>query len=218
MRRLLVLTALLALLVSACAGSGGSHTAEGAAIGTGTGAALGAALGYAIGGSGHSAAMGAAAGAVAGGLTGAAIGANMDQQEAELRRSLANNEYASVRRERETIYVTFRSDVLFDSGSSNLKPGAFDELDRVAKVLHDYPDTRIVVEGHTDSVGSPDSNQVLSERRADAVRSDLIEQGVSPRRIETYGYGQSRPVASNRTEAGRQVNRRVEITIIPMSN
>ena len=217
MKRLLVLALLLGVLASSCAGSGGSHTAEGAAIGTGTGAALGAALGYAIGGSGHAAAMGAAAGAVAGGLTGVAIGANMDQQEAELRRSLASSEYASVRRERETIYITFRSDVLFDSGSARLKQGAYSELDRVAKVLHDYPDTSIVVEGHTDSVGQPGFNQALSEDRAESVRNDLIEQGVNPRRIETYGYGPTRPIASNRTESGRQLNRRVDITIVPIA-
>jgi outer membrane protein OmpA-like peptidoglycan-associated protein len=216
MRKLSVLALLLALLASSCAGSGGSHTAEGAAIGTGTGAALGAALGYAIGGSGHSAAMGAAA--VAGGLTGVAIGAQMDQQEAELRHSLASSEYASVRREREIIYVTFRSDVLFDSGSARLKQGAYRELDQVAKVLHDYPETRIVIDGHTDAVGSLAYNRDLSERRAESVRDDLIEQGVSPRRIETYGHGPSRPIASNNTESGRQLNRRVEITIIPMSN
>ena len=218
MRKLYVLALLSALLASSCAGSGGSHTAEGAVIGTGTGAALGAALGYAIGGSGHSAAMGAAAGAVAGGLTGVAIGAQMDQQEAELRHSLASSEYASVRREREIIYVTFRSDVLFDTGSARLKEGAYRELDQVAKVLHDYPETRIVIDGHTDAVGSLAYNRDLSERRAESVRDDLIEQGVSPRRIETYGHGPARPIASNNTESGRQLNRRVEITIIPMSN
>ena len=123
MKKMFVLAILSALLVTSCTTTG-PHTTEGAVVGTATGAGLGAALGYAIGGTGHSAAIGAAAGAVAGGLTGAALGNYMDQQEQDLRSTIGDSEYTTVRRERETIYLTFRSDVLFDSGSANLRSGA----------------------------------------------------------------------------------------------
>jgi outer membrane protein OmpA-like peptidoglycan-associated protein len=216
MKKVFVLAILSALLVTSCATTG-DHTTEGAVVGTATGAGLGAALGYAIGGTGHSAAIGAAAGAVAGGLTGAALGNYMDQQEEDLRRTVGNSEYTTVRRERETIYLSFRSDVLFDSGSARLRSGAYAELDRVAQVLHNYPETRIIVEGHTDAVGGYGYNMELSQRRAEVVADDLIQQGVNPRRVETYGYGPTRPVASNNSNYGRQMNRRVDVTIVPLN-
>jgi outer membrane protein OmpA-like peptidoglycan-associated protein len=216
MKRLLVFAVLAAMLTTSCATSA-PHTTEGAVVGTAAGAGLGAALGYAIGGTGRAAAAGAVAGAVAGGLTGAAIGNYMDQQEQALRQNLASGGYGTVRREQEIIYVTFRSDVLFDSGSARLRRGAIAELDRVGTILRDYPETRIVIEGHTDSVGTYAYNMDLSQRRAEAVANDIANQGVNPRRIETYGYGPTRPVASNNTESGRQMNRRVDLTIIPIT-
>ena len=216
MKRLLVLAVLAAMLTTSCATTA-PHTTEGAVVGTAAGAGLGAALGYAIGGTGRAAAAGAVAGAVAGGLTGAAIGNYMDQQEQALRQDLARSGYGTVRREQEIIYVTFRSDVLFDTGSARIKRAALADLDRVGAILRDYPETRIVVEGHTDSVGTYAYNMELSQRRAEAVANDLANQGVNPRRIETYGYGPSRPVASNNTESGRQTNRRVDLIIIPIT-
>jgi outer membrane protein OmpA-like peptidoglycan-associated protein len=105
------------------------------------------------------------------------------------------------------------SDVLFDFNRANLKPGARDKVSKVAEILRAHPDLKIEVEGHTDSVGSDEYNQRLSERRADSVRASLVEDGVSRDVVGTAGYGESKPVATNGTAAGRQQNRRVEIVI-----
>jgi outer membrane protein OmpA-like peptidoglycan-associated protein len=139
----------------------------------------------------------------------------MDRQEQELRQAFANAQAASVQREQNILSVTLKSDVLFDTNSYMLKPGAYSEIDRLAKVLVNYPQTRVRVEGHTDSTGSLQYNQMLSERRAMAVRDALVQRGVDPRRIEVVGYGPSQPIATNATEAGRQMNRRVTVVIIP---
>lgn len=103
------------------------------------------------------------------------------------------------------------SDVLFDTGRATLKPGAARDLDRLAQALKDNSNTRVIIEGHTDSVGGDDYNQVLSERRAEAVGEALRMRGVPPDRYEARGLGKSFPVASNSTQAGRQQNRRVEV-------
>ncbi len=200
-------------LFSGCAMD--SKKKEGAVWGSVIGTAAGAGIGYAIGGS-KGAAIGAGSGLVVGGLTGAAIGSYMDKQEAELRRSLAAAEAASIRREQDILAVTFKSDMMFDVNSFALKPGAYDEIDRLAQVLNNYPQTYIRVEGHTDSTGSEEHNQQLSERRAQAVKNALIGRNVNPSRINTVGFGMSKPIASNDTEVGRQMNRRVTVVIDPM--
>jgi outer membrane protein OmpA-like peptidoglycan-associated protein len=104
-------------------------------------------------------------------------------------------------------------DSLFSSGRANLQPGANGNLTRLVAFLGRYPDRTVVIEGHTDSIGSEDYNQGLSERRAGAVKSYLLDQGVSPMRLTSSGKGASDPVAGNDTEAGRQRNRRVEVII-----
>jgi outer membrane protein OmpA-like peptidoglycan-associated protein len=104
-------------------------------------------------------------------------------------------------------------DVLFDTGAATLKPGAATTMDRLAQFMRDYPERSVRIEGHTDSVGSEESNQALSERRADAVRSALVDRNTPPDRITTVGYGEGRPIASNDTSGGRQQNRRVEIVV-----
>ncbi|HEU0201299.1 MAG TPA: OmpA family protein [Burkholderiaceae bacterium] len=109
--------------------------------------------------------------------------------------------------------VVTLSDVLFDTGSANLKPGAKRKLDQLAEFMKQHSERKLRIEGFTDSTGSVDTNQVLSERRAAAVRTALIERGVAPERVETVGYGPAFPVASNADAAGRQQNRRVEIVI-----
>jgi len=205
---------LTAFLWSGCAEM--SKTQKGAAIGAGIGTAVGAGVGYAVGGK-KGAAIGAGTGLLVGGLSGAAIGKYMDNQERELREGLARTEAASIRREQDILAVTFKSDFMFDVNSSVIKPGAYQEIDRVAQVLNKYPQTRIRVEGHTDSTGSEEYNQKLSESRAEAVKNALITRGIDPARIETIGMGESSPIADNTTEAGRQLNRRVRVVIIPLT-
>ena len=107
--------------------------------------------------------------------------------------------------------VVTLSDVLFDTGAATLKPGADLALGRVADFMQQNPNTKLIVEGHTDSVGSDTYNEGLSQRRADAVRAALISRGIQSDRVETVGRGEGFPVASNDTQEGRQQNRRVEI-------
>jgi outer membrane protein OmpA-like peptidoglycan-associated protein len=104
-------------------------------------------------------------------------------------------------------------DVLFSTGAADLKPGSISDLDQLVGFLGKHPERTVIIEGHTDSVGSEDSNLGLSQRRADSVRSYLVRQGVDPSRIRTTGMGESVPVASNEDAGGRQQNRRVEIIV-----
>lgn len=105
------------------------------------------------------------------------------------------------------------SDVLFDTGSANLKAGTREKLAKVAGIFLAHPGLKMQVEGHTDSVGSEDFNQRLSQNRADSVRTYLVAQGIASGAVGTAGFGESQPVASNTTEAGRQQNRRVELVV-----
>jgi len=109
--------------------------------------------------------------------------------------------------------VVTMGDLLFDTGSARLNPGGLRVVDHLVQFMDAYPQRRVSIEGFTDSVGNPGSNQVLSERRADAVRFALIDRGIDPARLEARGYGEEYPVASNTKPAGRQMNRRVEIVI-----
>jgi len=214
MKRTIVFLTVAALALAGCA-EPMTKTQKGAAIGTGVGAAAGAGLGQAIGGDTKSTLIGAGIGAVVGGLAGGGIGRYMDNQEAAMRQQLAGVEGANIQRNANLLAVTFKSDVLFDTNSSALKAGSYDEMSRVAQVLVQYPETRIQIAGHTDSTGSETYNQQLSEQRAQVVKNALAGQGVNPARMTPIGYGESKPIADNNTEAGRQINRRVEITIAP---
>jgi choice-of-anchor C domain-containing protein len=120
----------------------------------------------------------------------------------------------NIRETAQEIRIELGAEVLFDTGRFNLKPAATDALQRTAKVLAQQPDAPVVIEGHTDSVGSAASNQTLSENRATAVRDWLIANGVAAARVTAKGFGQSAPVASNATPEGRQKNRRVEIRLL----
>ena len=206
----------LAVTLSGCAIQ--SNTGKGAAYGTAGGAAAGALLGQIIGQNTQGTLLGAAAGAVIGGLAGTGVGAMMDNQEADMRNALAQSESVAVQREGDLLALTFKSDVTFDVNSDVLLGGVYSELDRVAAVLARYPQTTIIVEGHTDSTGSDAYNQQLSERRANSVARYLAQRGVNASRIKAIGYGEQRPVASNDTAEGRQKNRRVEIRISPDSS
>lgn len=142
-----------------------------------------------------------------------------DAREREAAAAEARNE--ALRRELEALQaqptdrglVLTLGDVLFDTGAAALKPGAMTTIDRLAQFLRDYPERSVRIEGHTDSVGSDESNQLLSERRANAVRTALLDRATAAERIRTVGFGASRPIVGNDTAGGRQQNRRVEIVI-----
>jgi outer membrane protein OmpA-like peptidoglycan-associated protein len=210
----LLLCVITVFTLSACA----THRDTGVLVGAGVGAATGAALGQAIGRDTGSTVLGAVAGAAVGGLAGGMIGDYMDRQEREFQAEMARMQGASMQRQGDNLAITFRTDVLFDVGSYRLKPGAYDEIDRVANILNRYPETRVQISGHTDSTGSEQSNYTLSEARARAVADALADSGVNPRRISARGFGETRPIASNATEAGRQLNRRVVLDIIPIQS
>lgn len=204
----------LLIFVTSCAPPQ-TNTQKGAIYGTAAGAAVGAIVGQAIGHDTKGTLEGAAIGAAIGGLTGSGVGYYMDKQEQELRQALANSREASIRREGNILQVTMLGDFLFDLNSAQLHPAAYEDLKRIARVLKEYPQTKIKVEGFTDSTGTESYNLWLSQRRADTVKNALINLGVSPSRIIAIGYGEARPRASNATPTGRQLNRRVEIYIIP---
>jgi len=204
--RLLVIGMLsFSLVFSGCKSL--NNTTKGAAIGTVAGAAVGAGVGKLLG----NVAVGAIAGAAVGGTTGALIGRKMDKQAAELEAQLGNN--AEVERIGEGIKVTFESGILFETNKAELNLSSRTALSKFAKTLIDYPDTDVMIYGHTDITGSDAINQPLSENRANAVKRFLVNEGVASPRITTQGLGSSSPVASNDTDAGRQQNRRVEIAI-----
>ena len=192
------------LSLSGCASL--SNTEKGAAAGAGTGAVVGGVIGNAAG----STAKGAIIGAVLGGAAGAIIGQQMDKQAADLEEDL---EGAEIERVGEGIQITFDSGILFGFDSAELRPEARENLTTLAQSLNEYPETDVMVIGHTDSKGSDAYNQGLSERRAGSAADYLKAQGISANRITMLGKGESEPVADNETDAGRAQNRRVEIAI-----
>lgn len=187
-------------------GPNSNKTQQGALIGAGSGALAGAL----IGGNAKSAAIGAAVG----GAVGAGVGYSLDQQAADLRRDLGNDD-VKITNTGDRLIVSLPQDLLFATDSSTVRPDLQDDLARVAVNLRQYPDSTIQVIGHTDSDGDAGYNQRLSERRANAVAGVLVNSGVQPSRLQTLGLGENQPVASNLTEAGKAQNRRVEIVIVP---
>lgn len=186
------------------------RTVKGAAIGTAAGAGTGAAIGAIVGG-GKGAGQGAAIGAVVGLLGGALAGSYMDSQAKEMQAVLAEQD--RIRQEANRLNVTLSSDTLFATGSAELFAGSREKLRQFASILNKYPQTTIVVTGHTDNRGGESLNQKLSEDRAQAVASTLIADGVGASRITTRGVGAAQPVADNSTPEGRAQNRRVEVTV-----
>ena len=191
--------------LSACASL--SNKEKGAIIGATTGAAAGGVIGNQTG----STTRGAIIGAVVGGTAGAIIGHQMDQQAKELQQNIPG---ATVARVGEGIAVTFASGLLYDFDSDAVKADAATNLKNLAASLQKYPNTDLLIVGHTDAVGADDYNQSLSQRRAAAAASYLASLGVSSNRLRSLGRGETEPIATNDTEAGRQQNRRVEIAIV----
>lgn len=201
------LVALLALGSSGLAGCAGlNRTERGAVIGATTGAAVGGVIGNRTG----STAKGAIIGAAIGGAAGAVIGRQMERQREEIEQTVPG---AETERVGEGIYVRFESGILFPYDSDALLPNGRTNLARLAESLQRHPESSVLVVGHTDATGSDDYNYALSQRRAAAARSYLVQRGVSSSRIQTEGRGETEPVASNATETGRQQNRRVEVAI-----
>jgi len=213
MKKILALSLISLLLTTGCAME--TKTQKGGAYGAAGGAVAGALLGQAIGRDTEGTLWGAAIGAALGGAAGAGVGRMMDNQERDMRNALAASDAAAVRREGDLLAITLKGDVTFDTNSTTVKPGLYKELDRIADVMVRYPDTLIQIGGHTDNTGSEKYNQDLSERRAANVRNLLAQRGVDYNRMQVIGYGESMPVATNNTEAGRQMNRRVEIKVAP---
>lgn len=203
-----VLTVITMVLAAACVSSDdpNKRAKKGAAIGAVTGAAAGAV----IGNQSDNPKTGAVVGAAVGAGVGAAIGHMMDKQQRELEQIEG---VEVIRTAEDEINVVMENDILFDFDSAALRAASRQSLRDMANVFVEYPETRIDISGHTDSIGSAAYNQNLSERRAQAVTRYLTSQGVSSTRISTRGYGESLPTASNETAAGRQLNRRVEIQI-----
>ena len=184
------------------------NTREGA-IG---GAIAGAIAGLALDGGG-SKADGALIGAAVGAGIGAAVGADLDRQARELQGSLSNE--IEVVNTGEELIVRMPNDLVFDFDSADVRSDLRQDLGVLAQSLNKYPETNVQVVGHTDDIGSFEYNRDLSLRRANSVASVLRPNGVSGSRIQTFGAGYDQPIASNRTDAGRAANRRVEITIRP---
>lgn len=197
-----------AMLLTGCVSSTDPNL--GVKTGAGIGVITGAILGKQVGGD-----KGAVLGGILGGGAGALIGKDRDAQQRRLEESLAAerqaNQVAITRIDDETIKLNLDSSVTFAVDSATINYGFQNTLNKIAGSLVDYPDTRVDIIGHTDSTGTESYNQQLSERRAGAVGAYFGQRGVSYSRLNTYGRGESQPVASNATQYGRAQNRRVEI-------
>jgi len=184
--------------------------------GAGIGAAVGAVAGLLTGGNAAAHRKNALIGAGLGALAGGAVGNYMDRQESKLRSQLSGTG-VSVTRVGDNITLNMPGNITFESGSAELNPNFYRVLNSVNIVLKEYEKTLVEVAGHTDNVGAADYNQKLSERRANSVAQYLEGQGLRTDRVITVGAGETHPVASNETPDGRQANRRVELTLTPLT-
>lgn len=217
--RVTVVTTLLTVMLGGCQTldpytqeSKTSRATKGAVIGAAAGAVAGLISGDDAVERRQHAMIGAGIGALAGG----AVGGYQDRQEAKLRAELQGTG-VSVTRIGDNITLNMPGNVTFATNSSDLSPAFFDVLTSVTKVLKEFDKTVVEVAGHTDSTGSDSYNQTLSERRANSVAQYLQSHGIRSERVLTLGMGESRPIADNGTADGRQANRRVEITMVPLT-
>ena len=189
-----------------------NKTTKGAAIGAG----VGVAIGLLTGDSSAERKKRALILGGAGGLAGGAVGNYMDRQEAKLRAQLQGTG-VSVTRNGNNIILNMPGNVTFQTNSADINAGFYPVLNSVGIVLKEFDKTIVDVAGHADSTGPDDKNMDLSQRRAGSVSSYLVAQGINAQRLVTTGYGETRPIASNDTTEGRQQNRRVEITLVPLT-
>lgn len=203
MKKQLVLSAVALSLATAGCTSPGKKTAIGAGVGVAAGAAVGAVIGHQSGNRGQGALIGAALGGALGGV----IGNRLDKQAKEL------EQIAETRRTDQGIITKLKSDILFDTGKADLKPAATANITKMAEILKKYPENVLTIKGYTDDTGSAKVNQELSEKRANAVKSQLIAGGVPAATVSVVGMGPQNPVVPNSSKENRAQNRRVEIEI-----
>ncbi len=206
MKKVLIYVTMVCFAAGFLVGCSASKTTKGAGIGAVTGGVLGAVIGHQ---SGHKEG-GAAIGAVAGGAIGALIGNRMEQQAKELE-TVEGMENVAYDPNQKKIDATM--DILFDFDKSGIRSSERSKLNELAQVFSKYPENVVVIEGHTDNVGSDEYNRNLSEDRAQSVAAYLRGQNINISSLSARGYGESRPVATNDTAGGREKNRRVEIKI-----
>jgi outer membrane protein OmpA-like peptidoglycan-associated protein len=197
MKKIIILFSALVLVLTSCS-SENKRTYAGAGIGAAAGAGLGALIGK-----GKGAAIGAAIGAGIGGY----VGHRMDKQAKEL------EQIAETKRTEQGLVTKLKSDILFDSGKSDLKEGAKTNLQQMATIMKKYPENVLTIKGYTDNTGKAEKNDVLSAKRASAVKDQLVAAGMPETVIATKGMGPSNPIADNTNADGRKQNRRVEIEI-----
>jgi outer membrane protein OmpA-like peptidoglycan-associated protein len=204
--RIIMVLTIAGFVASGCkSGNKLNKTQKGAIIGAAGGAVVGAGVGKAA----RNTVLGAIIGATVGGVTGGIIGKQMDKEAKEI----AQIPGAEVKRVGEGINVTFESGVLFGVDQATINPSAQSKIKDLATVFAKYPDSYILIEGHTDASGSAEHNLALSEQRAKAVAAYLQAQSVIGSRIKTAWYGESQPKVTNDTEANKAQNRRVEFAI-----
>lgn len=201
-----------ALIMSCSTVKNANKTQKGAVIGAAGGAVIGGVIGNNVG-SGNNTALGAILGAAIGGAAGGYIGNRMDRQAERIEEEIPG---AEVKRVGEGINVTFTQDagVYFDTNKSNIGGASATTLDKLAGIFKEYPNSNILVEGHTDSAGPDDYNLNLSKQRSESVSSYLISKGISSGRFTTKWYGEAQPVGDNTTTEGKAKNRRVELAIV----
>jgi outer membrane protein OmpA-like peptidoglycan-associated protein len=202
MKKAFIYFSMTALMLAGCKSM--NNTQKGTAIGATAGAAAGAIIG-------KNSVVGALIGAAIGGSGGYLIGHNMDKQAKEIKQEVPE---AQVERVGEGINVTFNSGLLFTINSSTLSDSAQINLEKVAGIFAKYPETNILVEGHTDDTGSDTYNMTLSEKRAQAVANYLQSKGVASNRFTVKWYGEAQPKYPNTSEANRALNRRVELGVM----
>ncbi len=201
------LVILLAAGLIGTAGTGCSSAGKNTAVGAGVGAAAGAAIGAIVGHQSGNRGKGALIGAALGGGLGGVVGNRLDKQQKEL------EQIAETKRTEQGLVSKLKSDILFDTGKSALKPAATENLSKMAEIMKKYPENILTVKGYTDTTGSATRNRQLSEDRAAAVKNRLVAGGIPANTITVVGMGPENPVAENTTNEGRAQNRRVEIEI-----
>jgi outer membrane protein OmpA-like peptidoglycan-associated protein len=209
----LIASAIVLATLSGCASLQNEDGSTKKAATYGGGAAVVGAVAGALLGKGKGAAIGAAVA----GTAGAAYGNYVDNQEAELRKSM-NGTGVEVQRNGDALTLVMPGSITFATGKNDIQPAFYRTLGQLSTSFRNYPNNNLIITGHTDSTGSTDTNMALSNRRADAVAEYLRANGVQGSRINAIGMGSSKPVASNSTADGRAQNRRVEISLLPTAN